>query len=91
MIRVFVLYEQEPDPERYAEHVALCRAVPSSVFRHGKVTQTIAGDPLAYYAEYEFPDMDTYLEVAKSGAFGPPSEDAAAMGYPSTVHVADVG
>ena len=91
MIRVFVLYSEMPDAERYAQHVELCRQVPATAFRHGPVTQTIEGAPLAYYAEYEFADTAAYVEVAKSGAFGPPAEDAAAMGYASSVHVADIG
>ena len=28
MIRAFVLYESEPDPERYEQHAELCRQVP---------------------------------------------------------------
>ena len=30
MVRAFVLYESEPDPERYEQHVELCRQVPGS-------------------------------------------------------------
>ena len=90
MIRVFVVYTDLPDPERYAQHVALCEQVPGfTAFRHGAVTQTIAGEPLAYYAEYEFADMDAYKAAGPS--FGPPAEDAAAMGYASSVYVANVG
>jgi hypothetical protein len=89
MIRVFVLYTDVPDPERYARHVELCRQVPASAFRHGPVTQTIAGDGLAYFAEYEFADTDAYKAAA--GSFGPPAEDAAAMGYAHSVYVADIG
>jgi len=89
MIRVFVLYTDVPDAERYAQHVELCRQVPADAFRHGAVTQTIAGDALAYYAEYEFADMDAYKAAGPS--FGPPAEDATAMGYPASVYVADLG
>ena len=90
MIRVFVVYTDLPDPERYAQHVALCEQVSGfTAFRHGAVTQTIAGEPLAYYAEYEFPDMDAYTAAGPS--FGPPAEDAAAMGYAHSVYVADIG
>ncbi len=32
MVRVFVVYEQEPESERYARHVELCRQVPRAVF-----------------------------------------------------------
>ena len=27
MVRAFVLYVEEPDPERYVEHVEFCRRV----------------------------------------------------------------
>ena len=37
MVRVFVVYESEPDPESYEEHVELCRQVPGATFRHGRV------------------------------------------------------
>jgi hypothetical protein len=36
MVRAIVLYEQEPDAERYVEHVELCREVPGGTFRHGR-------------------------------------------------------
>ena len=32
MIRVFVVYEQEPDPDRYQEHAGLCEKVPGGVY-----------------------------------------------------------
>ena len=38
MHRVIVLYETEPDAGAYAEHAELCKQVPNSVFRHGKIT-----------------------------------------------------
>ncbi|HUJ93141.1 MAG TPA: hypothetical protein VLW05_10615 [Gaiellaceae bacterium] len=89
MIRVFVVYTDLPDPERYAQHVELCRQVPgATAFRHGPVTQTIAGEPLAYYAEYEFPDFDAYR--AAGGSFAAPAEDAAAMGYAHSVYVTEI-
>jgi len=37
VIRVFVVYEEEPDPERFEQHAELCRRVEGSTFRHGKV------------------------------------------------------
>jgi len=44
MIRAFVLYDSEPDPERYAQHVELCRQVAGATFRHGPVlTALVAG------------------------------------------------
>src|ERR1044072_6534288 len=67
MVRAFVLYESEPDPERYERHAELCRRVPGSTFRHGKVFGAPMGEPAyAYYAEWEFPDRDAFKEAARS-------------------------
>ena len=59
MVRVFVLYEQEPDPERYEEHAALCRRVESSTFRHGKVFGSPMGEPRYRYYAVARSDLDT--------------------------------
>ena len=65
MVRAFVLYDEAPDPDRYAEHVELCRAVPGATFRHGKVFGAATGEPkYAYYAEFEFPDRDAFKAAA---------------------------
>ena len=46
MIRVVVLYEQEPDPERYAEHVELNRReTPEATIRHGRILGSPTGEP----------------------------------------------
>ncbi len=37
MVRVFVVYEAEPDRERFEEHAALRRRVQGGTFRHGPV------------------------------------------------------
>ncbi len=62
MIRVFVLYSETPDPERYAEHVQLnLREVPSALIRHGRILGSAQGkSDYAYYFEYEFPDRETW-------------------------------
>ena len=55
MVRVLVLYDEEPDATAYAEHVELCRQVPGGTFRHGKVFGAPMGEPAhRYYAEWEF-------------------------------------
>jgi hypothetical protein len=90
MIRVFVLYGEEPDPERYEQHVELCRKVPNAVFRHGRVTRTLMGSELAYYAEFEFPDAETFKASAASDAFQASGVDAEEMGYPRSIYFADV-
>ena len=67
MIRVFVVYDAEPDADRYEEHAELCRKVPGATFRHGKVFGAPVGDPrFRYYAEWEFADMDAFKAAARS-------------------------
>jgi hypothetical protein len=90
MIRVFVVYDQEPDAQRYAEHVELCQKVPNAIFRHGRITRTLFGDELAYYAEFEFPDEDAFRSSSSSEEFKATGADAAAMGYPHRVYVTEI-
>jgi len=83
MYRVIVLYEQEPDQDSYAEHVEVCRKVPNSVFRHGKVTGAPMGEPAhAYYAEWEFADLDAFKSGTRSEEFMATGKDAYKRGFP---------
>jgi hypothetical protein len=92
MVRVFVLYEEAPDPERYEQHAELCRRVPGGTFRHGRVFGGPAGDPMfKYYAEWEFPDKDAFKSAAGSEEFAATGKDAMEMGGRFHVHFADVG
>ena len=91
MVRAFVLYESEPDPERYERHAELCRKVPGATFRHGKVFGAPMDEPpYAYYAEWEFPDRGAFKEAARSEEFMATGKDAMEMGIPFQVHFADV-
>ncbi len=91
MVRALVLYEQEPDPQRYEQHAELCRAVPGGTFRHGKIFGAPMGDPkYRYYAEWEFPDMDAFKAAARSPEFMATGKDAMEMGVPFHVHFAEV-
>ena len=91
MIRVFVVYEQEPDPDRYAAHVDLCRQVPGSTFRHGRVFGAPMGEPrYPYYAEWEFPDLETFKSAGRTDEFMATGKDAIEMGIPFHVHFAEV-
>jgi hypothetical protein len=91
MVRVFVLYDEAPEPERYAQHVELCKQVPGATFRHGKVFGSPTGAPAhAYYAEFEWPDMDAFKQAAGSPEFRATADDAAAMGKPFSVEFANV-
>jgi hypothetical protein len=90
MIKVFVLYEQDPDPERFERHATLCRAVEGGTFRHGKVFGAPTGQRFAYYAEWDFPDMDAFKAAARTEEFAATGKDAIEMGIPFHVHFAEV-
>ena len=91
MIRAFVLYEDQPEPERYARHVEFCRKVPGGSFRHGPVFGAPMGEPLyRYYAEWEFPDRDAFKAAARTPEFMATGKDAAEMGGALHVMFADV-
>ena len=92
MIRAFVLYDAEPDPQRYEQHAELCRQVPGGTFRHGKVFGAPIGEPPhRYYAEWEFADMDAFQSAARSPEFMATGKDAMEMGGRFTVEFADIG
>jgi hypothetical protein len=92
VVRAFVLYDEEPDPQRYAEHVVLCEQVPGATFRHGRVFGAPMGDARhKYYAEFEWPDLDAFKAAARSPEFAATGKDAMAMGKPFTVEFAELG
>jgi hypothetical protein len=90
MIKVFVLYEQEPDPAQYEEHVQLCRRVEGGTFRHGKVFGSPTGQRYAYYAEWDFPDMETFKTASRTEEFAATGRHAAELGIPFHVHFTEV-
>ena len=91
MVRVFIVYEAEPDAERYAQHAELCRHVPGGTFRHGKVFGAPMGEPkFLYYAEWEFADMGAFKSAARTEEFMATGKDAREMGIPFHVHFATV-
>jgi hypothetical protein len=91
MVRAFVLYEGDVDPERYRRHIEeFVRPIPAT-FRHGKVFGTAFGEQrFQYYAEFEFPDTASFQEVVRSPEFAAAGKDAAGMGIPFSVHFAGV-
>ena len=92
MVKAVVLYSEEPDPERYAAHVELCRRVEGGVFRHGRIFGAPRGEPrYRYYAEFEWPDMDAFKAAARSPEFAATGKDAMAMGKPFTVEFVELG
>jgi len=90
MIRVFVLYAEAPEPERYAAHVELSRReVPGATIRHGRIFGSPEGPPeFAYYFEYEFPDRDAF-RAAEEG-LNAAAADADEVGVPYRVFFASV-
>jgi hypothetical protein len=90
MIRVFVLYPEAPDPERYERHVELCRReVPDAAMRHGRVFGSPTGKPdLAYYFEYEFADVDAFRRAGTG--LQKAAEDAQEMGVEFRVYFAEL-
>jgi hypothetical protein len=91
MVRAFVLYDEAPDPERYARHVELCEAVPRATFRHGRIFGAPMGEPPhGYYSEFEFPDMDSFKAAARSPEFMATGKDAMDMGGRFTVEFAEL-
>jgi hypothetical protein len=91
MVRAFVLYEGDVDPDRYAQHVELCRQVPGATFRHGRVFGAPGGEPKhRYYAEFEWPDLEAFKAAARSPEFAATGKDAAEMGVPFGVEFAEL-
>ena len=87
MVRAVIQYEREPDPERYARHVEeFVGPVDCKAFRHGKAFGAPFGEPaFAYYAEFEWGDMDAFKTAVRSDAFAASGKDAMEMGIPFTV------
>ena len=91
MVRAFVVYEADPDPERFQQHAELCRRVPGGTFRHGRVFAAPTGEPrYRYYAEWDYPDMDALRPAARTDEFVATGRDAAQMGVPFLVHFAEI-
>ncbi len=92
MIRAIIQYESEPDPERYAQHIAeFVTPIECDAFRHGKVFGSPFGEPaFRYVAEFEWDDMESFEAAVKSEAFAASGKDAMTMGIPLTVHFASI-
>jgi hypothetical protein len=91
MVRVFVLYEQEPEADRYAQHVELSRGeVPEATIRHGRILGSPQGEPeYRHYFEFEFDDRDAWKR-SQDGLMAS-AADAQELGVPFKVFFAEVG
>jgi hypothetical protein len=90
MVRVFVLYPEEPPAERYEEHVELSRReVPQATIRHGRIFGSPTGQPeYAYYFEYEFESRDDFKAAGEG--LNKAAADAQELGIPFKVFFANV-
>ncbi len=87
MIRVTMLYESEPDPDRYRRHLeAFVLPVECDAFRHGRVFGAPFGEPkYRYQAEFEWADRESFKAAASTEAFAASGKDAMEMGIPFIV------
>jgi hypothetical protein len=89
MVRVFILYAEQPDPEAYEAHAGLARQqVSGAQLRHGRILGGIPDPDAGYYAEFEFPDRDAW----KAGQDGltAVAEDAQRLGIRFRVYFAEI-
>jgi hypothetical protein len=89
MVKAIILYEQEPEADRYAQHIdGFASKVPGATFRHGKIFGAPIGDKrYAYFAEFEWPDKDSFREGSGSDEFNASGRDAMEMGIPFHVYL----
>jgi hypothetical protein len=91
MVRGIVLDADEPDAGRYVQHAELCRQVEGGTFRHGPVFGAPMGEPrYRYYAEWDFPDKETFKTASRSPEFMATGKDAMEMGGRFEVLFAEV-
>jgi hypothetical protein len=92
VVRAVILFEGEPEPERYRQHIdEFALKVPCRVVRHGRIFGSPFGEPkFRHYAEFEWDDMESFKVGANSPEFAASGEDAMAMGVAFTVHFAEI-
>jgi hypothetical protein len=93
VVRAVILYESEPEPERYQQHLdEFVAKVGCDAFRHGKAFGAPFGDPpFRYYAEYEWADREGFKATVGTEEFAASGKDAMAMGIPFTATFIDIG
>jgi hypothetical protein len=92
VVKAVVLWERAPDSDWYAGHADLCRKVPGVTFRAGPIFGTPGGDSeYAQYAEFEFPDRETFNRGMGSDEMKAAVEDGQTQGIPFHVYFVDVG
>jgi hypothetical protein len=86
MVKMVVLYEREVEPHRYQRHVdEFVSKVECRAFRHGRAFGSPFDQPaFAYYAEFEWDDMESFKAAVRSEEFAASGTDAMEMGIPFT-------
>jgi hypothetical protein len=91
MFRALVLYDREPDAQRFAEHVEVAHRVPADAYRHGRIFGAPMGEPKhAYFAEFEWADRGAFDRAMQSTEWLDSGRDAMGMGIPFTVEFAEL-
>ena len=92
MIRAIVLFDGEPDPVRYQQHIdEFGSKVPCQALRHGRIFGSPFGEPkFRHYAEFEWADRESFEAGTTSREFAESGKDAMEMGIPFTVHFAEI-
>jgi hypothetical protein len=92
VVRAVVQFEREPEAERYTQHLEeFAYKVEYDAFRHGKVFGSPFGEPpFAYYAEFEWADMEGFKAATRSDEFAATGRDAMEMGIPFTVAFVEI-
>jgi uncharacterized protein (TIGR02118 family) len=91
MFRVVVLYEREPDPARYRDHVGIVKRIPGVTFHHGPIFGSAAGEPrYRYHASLDFADREAFDRAMQSPAMQEAGADATSWGIPVEVMFAEL-
>ena len=80
MVRVVVLYDEAPDPERYAQHIEFCKEVPGATSPRAVFGAPMGEPQHRYYAEFEWPDTESFQAAVSSPEFAATGKDAMEMG-----------
>jgi hypothetical protein len=87
MVRALVLWERAPDPAWYEEHAKLAHTVPGATFTHGRIFGSPDGNHDAeQFAEFTFPDMETFKAGMGSSEMAATVGDAQTTGIPFRVY-----
>jgi len=87
MVKAVVLWERAPDSQWYSGHAELCKQVPGVTFRAGRIFGGPAGEPdRQQYAEFEFPDRETFDRGIGSPEMAAAVADGQTQGIPFHVY-----